>query len=149
MPNDHAWFQAQAESCIEMWKEAGITVKLTAVPGAAYWDVWTKVPIGTTIWSHRPLGVMCLGLAYRTGVPWNESSYSNKEFDELLAKAEGTLDLTKRKETVAKLEAIMQEDGPIVQPVWRSIFTFMDKRVKGFSMHPTNYMFAWKMTLDA
>ncbi|WP_406857881.1 ABC transporter substrate-binding protein [Alsobacter sp. KACC 23698] len=149
VPNDHAWFQAQAESCIEMWKEAGITIKLTPMPGAAYWDVWTKVPMGTTIWYHRPLSIMCLGLAYRTGVPWNESGYSNKEFDTLLAEAEGTLDLTKRKETVAKLEAIMQEDGPLVQPVFRSTFTFMDKRVKGFSMHPTNYMFAWKMSLDA
>ncbi|WP_293853924.1 ABC transporter substrate-binding protein [uncultured Alsobacter sp.] len=149
VPNDHAWFQTQAEACIEMWKEAGITIKLSPMPGAAYWDVWTKVPMGTTIWYHRPLSIMCLGLAYRTGVPWNESGYSNKEFDEILTQAEGTIDLAKRKELVAKLETIMQEDGPLVQPVFRSTFTFMDKRVKGFSMHPTNYMFGWKMGLEA
>lgn len=149
VPNDHAWFQSQAEACIEMWKEAGINVKLSPMPGAAYWDVWTKVPMGTTIWYHRPLSIMCLGLAYRTGVPWNESGYSNKEFDEILTQAEGTLDLAKRKELVAKLEKIMQEDGPLVQPVFRSTFTFMDKRVKGFSMHPTNYMFGWKMAVEA
>ena len=149
VPNDHAWFQTQAEACIEMWKEAGITIKLSPMPGAAYWDVWTKVPMGTTIWYHRPLSIMCLGLAYRTGVPWNESGYSNKEFDEILTQAEGTIDLAKRKELVAKLETIMQEDGPLVQPVFRSTFTFMDKRVKGFWMHPTNYMFGWKMGLEA
>ena len=149
VPNDHAWFQTQAEACIEMWKEAGITIKLSPMPGAAYWDVWTKVPMGTTIWYHRPLSIMCLGLAYRTGVPWNESGYSNKEFDEILTQAEGTIDLGKRKELVAKLEKIMQEDGPLVQPVFRSTFTFMDKRVKGFSMHPTNYMFGWKMAVEA
>ena len=39
---------------------------------------------------------MLLGLAYRTGVPWNESGWSNKEFDELLTEAEGTLDIAKR-----------------------------------------------------
>jgi len=32
---------------------------------------------------------MVLGLAYRTGTPWNESSYSNPEFDKLLTQAEG------------------------------------------------------------
>jgi len=35
-----------------------------------------------------------------------------------------------------KLEIIMQERGPICQPVWRSILTGMDKRVQGFRMHP-------------
>ena len=25
----------------------------------------------------------------------------------------------------------MQEEGPIVQPLWRSVFTAMDKKVKG------------------
>ena len=43
---------------------------------------------------------------------------------------------------VRELETIMQEDGPIVQPLWRSVFTSMDKRIKGFSMHPTSYLFA-------
>src|SRR5258707_9814382 len=38
------------------------------------------------------------------------------------------------------LETILQDDGPIVQPVWRSLFTFMDKRVQGFKMHPTGYI---------
>ena len=58
---------------VEQWAEAGIKVKLNVMPGAQYWDVWTKVPFGFTTWTHRPLAIMVLGLAYRTGVPWNES----------------------------------------------------------------------------
>jgi peptide/nickel transport system substrate-binding protein len=92
---------------------------------------------------------MVLGLAYRSGVPWNESGYANAEFDKLLTEAEGTLDLAKRKTLMAKLEAIMQEDGPIVQPLWRNNFTFYDKKVKGFSVHPTNYVFANKLGIEA
>jgi peptide/nickel transport system substrate-binding protein len=149
VPNDHAWFQAMAEACQQMWEEAGIKIAIKPMPGAQYWDVWTKVPMGVTIWYHRPLAIMCLGLAYRTGVPWNESGYSNKQFDTLLDQAEGTVDLTKRKAIVAELEKIMQEDGPLVQPVFRNTFTFMDKKVKGFSMHPTNYLFGWKIGLEA
>lgn len=148
-PKDLPWIQVQAEAAIEQWKEAGIRCKLSMMPGAQYWDNWTKVPLGATIWYHRPLGIMVLGLAYRTGVPWNKSSYANKEFDALLSQAEGLLDVDKRREVVAKIEKIMQEDGPIVQPIFRNNFTFMDKRVKGFSMHPSNYFFAQKLALEA
>ena len=50
---------------------------------------------------------------------------------------------------MAKLEQIMLEDGPIVQPVWRAVFTFPDKRVKGFKMHPTGYIFAHQLAISA
>jgi len=39
------------------------------------------VPFGFTTWAHRPLGIMSLALAYRSGGSWNESKYSNPEFD--------------------------------------------------------------------
>ena len=47
------------------------------------------------------------------------------------------------------LEELMQDDGPIIQPLFRDTFTFMDKKVQGFSMHPTNYFFGWKVGLQA
>ncbi len=148
-PKDPAWQPAAVQAMVEQWREAGIRVKINVMPGAQFWDVWDKVPFGYTIWYHRPLGVMVLGLAYRTGVPWNESSYSNEEFDRLLTKAEGILDVDKRREVMAQLEQILQEDGPIVQPFWRSLFTFYDKRVRGFRMHPTNYIFGQELGIEA
>jgi peptide/nickel transport system substrate-binding protein len=119
------------------------------VPGATYWDNWTKFPFSALRWAHRPLGVMVLDLAYRTGVPWNESSYSNPKFDELLTQADGILDVARRREVMRELESILQEDGPIVQPLWRSLFTIMDRRVAGFKMHPTAYVFGWQLGLMA
>ncbi len=148
-PKDPPWNGAESLAAIEQWKEAGIRIKLNMMPGQQFWDVWDKVPLACTIWYHRPLGFMVLGLAYRSGVPWNESSYANAEFDKILTEAEGTIDLAKRKALMAKLETIMQEDGPIVQPLWRNNFTFYDKKVKGFSVHPTNYIFANKLGIEA
>ena len=72
VPTDLPWGQVQVESAVEQWKDAGIRVKINLMPGASYWDVWTKVPFGSTIWYHRPLAIMTYGLAYRTGAPWNE-----------------------------------------------------------------------------
>lgn len=145
---DPSWEQAAVEAMTEQWKTAGIRAKINVLPSAKFWEVWDKVPFGFTEWTHRPLGFMVLALAYRTGVPWNESAYSNKQFDELLAKAEGTLDVNARREILGELEKIMQEDGPIAQPLWRSVYAAYDKRVKGFQVHPTLYIFGETMGIE-
>ena len=144
-----AWELLAVQTMVEQWKEAGIRVKINVMPSTQYWEVWTKVPFGFTTWAHRPLGIMSLALAYRSGGAWNESKYSNPEFDKLLTQAEGTLDVSSRREIMARLESILQDDGPIVQPVWRAIFTFHDKRVQGFKPHPTLYIFANQLAIQA
>ena len=144
-----AWELLAVQTMVEQWKEAGIRVKINVMPSTQYWEVWTKVPFGFTTWAHRPLGVMSLALAYRSGGSWNESKYSNPEFDRLLVHAEGTIDVAARREITARLESILQDDGPIVQPVWRAIFTFHDKRVLGFRPHPTLYIFGHQLALQA
>ena len=100
------------------------------------------MPFSLTAWGHRPLGIMTLSLAYRSNAAWNESNYSNPEFDKLLSEAEGILDPKKRSVVMAKIEALMQDDGPIVQPFWRVFSTVMDKKVVGFELHPSQYIFA-------
>jgi peptide/nickel transport system substrate-binding protein len=147
---DPDWESKAVLEMAKMWKQIGVNVKVNVLPGAQYWDIWDKEtnPFAFTAWTHRPLGVMVLGLAYRTGVPWNESKWSNPKFDELLTKAEGILDVDKRREVIADIEKLMQEEGPIVQPLWRSVFAAMDKKVKGFAAHPTNYIFPWQWSME-
>jgi peptide/nickel transport system substrate-binding protein len=144
---DPSWEQAAVEAMAEQWKAGNIRAKINVLPSAKFWEVWTEVPFGFTEWTHRPLGFMVLALAYRTGVPWNESHYSNAKFDELLAKAEGTLDVDKRREIIGELEQIMLDDGPITQPLWRSVYACYDKRVQGFQIHPTLYIFGETMAI--
>jgi peptide/nickel transport system substrate-binding protein len=146
---DPAWEIASVEAMVEQWKEAGINTRINVLPSAKFWEVWDKVPFGYTSWAHRPLGFMVLGLAYRTGVPWNETAYSNPKFDEILGKAEGTLDIEARRELIGQLEQIMQEDGPIAQALWRKLFWPMDKKVKGFQLHPTRYLFCEELGIEA
>jgi hypothetical protein len=33
--------------------------------------------------------------------------------------------------------------------VWEDLYTFMDKKVKGFAMHPTGYIFGNVLSLEA
>ena len=148
---DPDWEANAVQMMAEMWKQIGVNVKVNVLPSDQYWEIWNAptAPFAFTTWTHRPLGVMVLGLAYRTGVPWNESFYANPTFDATLTKAEGILDVEERRKVMAELETIMQEDGPIVQPLWRAVFTGMDKRIQGFQIHPTYYLFCEEWSLTA
>jgi peptide/nickel transport system substrate-binding protein len=148
-PATPRWSSQSVQAMVQQWKAAGIRATIDSLPTQQFWDVWDKVPIGATWWLHRPLGIMVYNLAYRTKSIWNESSFSNQEFDDLLTQANGMLDPKKRSEVFAKLEKLMQEVGPIVQPVWVKDFTFYDKKVLGFKMHPTLYIFGQELALQA
>jgi len=137
-----------AEALIESWAEAGIRCGINMVPSATYWEAWTELDFGITNWGHRPLGVMVLALAYRSGVPWNESHYSNPEFDRLLTEAEAVPDPSERSEIMAKIQKIMQDDGPIVQPYWQNIQCVFNDRVLGARMHPSKYIFPEELAVS-
>ena len=133
------WEQDSVAILKEDAAKAGINIKMNVMPSAQYWDVWTKAPMSLTAWTHRPLAVMVLGLAYRAGVPWNESSYNNPDFEKALDEAEATLDVEDRRVKMEKVEKILQDDAVMVQPFFRSVFTATSKNVVGFEMHPTRY----------
>jgi len=138
---DPDWFVATIQGLVEQWKEAGIRVTINVMPATQYAEIWSKTPFGVTDWFHRPLGVQTLSLAYRSNVPWNETGYNNPDFDRLVDEAEATLDVEKRREVMARIERMMQDDAVMILPFWRSVFTFFDKRVLGFKMHPSQYIF--------
>jgi len=141
------WEQDSVAVLKEDAAKAGINIKMNVMPQAQYWDVWTKAPLSLTSWTHRPLAVMVLGLAYRTGVPWNESSYANAEWDKALTEAESTLDVESRRAKMEKVEKILQDDAVMVQPFFRAVFTAVRDNVVGFEMHPTRYYRFHKVSL--
>jgi peptide/nickel transport system substrate-binding protein len=138
---DPQWEAVSVQNMVEQWKEAGIRVKVQVVPSATFWEIWNKAPLVYTDWTHRPLGIQMLPLVYRTGVPWNCAEWSNKEFDDLLVEAETILDGNERRKVMERLERILQEEGPMAQPVWTDLVTAYHKRVQGFRMHPSGVIF--------
>jgi len=65
-----------------------------------------------------------------------------------LTKAEGTLDVEQRRSIMAQLEKIMQEEGPIAQPLWRAVPQPFNKHLKGQTAHPTSYFFCEQWWLE-
>ena len=134
---DDDWRRNTTDAVGAQLREAGIKVKRTILPGSTFWNDWAKYPFSSTNWNMRPLGVQVLALAYRSGEAWNEAGFENAEFDALLAEAMSIADADKRRVVMAKIEAIMQDEGVIIQPYWRSLYRHHVDGVMGAEMHPT------------
>jgi peptide/nickel transport system substrate-binding protein len=117
-------------------RDAGMTVTREVLPGSTFWNDWLNYPFSATEWNHRELGVQILNLAYRSGVAWNETAFSNAEFDSLLDEANGIQDADARREVMARLEQIMQEEAVTIIPYWRSLFRHYRPGVVNADMHP-------------
>ena len=131
--------QQMVEAMRDQLAEAGIKLNLNIMQADKYWENWTSRVFGCTSWTHRPLGTMILSLAYRKGVPWNESHYDNPAFDKALDAAEATLDVAERKIKMETVQNILQSDAIILQCLWRPIYTIASKKVHGYPAHPTQY----------
>lgn len=76
-----------------------------------------------------------LALAYKSGAAWNESSYSDAEFDRLVDEALATPDAAARREIMARTEENLRGSGIIIQPYWRSVYRSFGANVKGCEQH--------------
>ena len=59
----------------------------------------------------------------------------------MLDKAGGILNPKDRSNQMREIELLMQDEGPICQPFWLSIYAVMNKRVQNFELHPAGYIF--------
>ena len=133
---DDGWEKDTTDAIAAQLRDAGFNVKRTVLPGSTYWNGWDKHAYSTTTWNQRPLDIQIPILAYKSDGVWNETGFDNAEFDQVLAEASAIADADKRREKVKRLEEIMQEQGVIVQPFWRSIYRHYVDGLVGAEMHP-------------
>ncbi len=135
---------AYAETFQEDAKAAGINMSLDTMPNSAFWDLWDDTPVAITPWTHRPLAVMVLPLAYIADsegnpVPWNESRWVDEEFSTLLKKAQGILDVAARREVMADIQRIQMERGSIGISFWNNSWAVFNPGFQNVKAHPTTY----------
>ena len=126
---------------------SGFDIELDITEPDGYWDRWTEVPLGITSWTHRPLGTMVLPLAYIAEAigAWNETRWSDEEFETLLRQAEATLDVEARREIMCQIQDIMQDRGPIGNSYWKNVWNITHERFQGIEAHPTAYDFFYEV----
>ncbi len=111
-------------------KAAGINIKVIREPNDGYWsDVWMKKPFTAVYWTGRAAEDSMLTLAYESGASWNDTFWSNKRFDELLVKARAELDDDKRRAMYYEMQAILNQDGGAIIPMFASYVFATSKKV--------------------
>ncbi len=141
------WQQSICQIIKEQLAPAGINLKVNIITKSEYWKIWKTTPFGITTWGHRSLGTMVLNLAYRTGVPWNETGYANPDFDAALDKANSLINIEQRREAMKDVQKILQDDAIIIQPVWRPAFFVARDYVKGLVPNASRLHHFEKVTL--
>ncbi|MER9363231.1 ABC transporter substrate-binding protein [Mesorhizobium sp. M0500] len=134
---DDEWEKNSGDAIAAQLREAGIKVKRTVLPGSAYWNGWNKFPFSLTFWNMRPLGIQVIALGYRSGEAWNETGYSNPDFDAKVNEALSIADAEKRKVVMKDIETILRDSGVIIQPFWRKLFNNSVPAVRNNGVHPT------------
>lgn len=146
---DDNWRRDTCDAIAAQLRDAGIKVRRTVLPGNTFWNEWAKYPFSATDWAQRPLGVQVLALAYRSGEAWNESGFANTEFDTALQEALSIADADARREVSARLQKIMQDEGVVIQPYWRSTYRHTKPGLVGAEQHPTFEIHVYKLGFAA
>lgn len=144
---DDGWEAATTAAVQAQLKDAGMNIKHTVMPGSTFWNDWQKYPFSSTTWNHRPLAVQNMSLAYTSTGSWNETAMANPEFDELMGKALAIADADKRRELAARMGTILQEEGYIINPFSRSLFSHHKEGFLGLEQHPAfeHHHYKWSM----
>jgi peptide/nickel transport system substrate-binding protein len=130
-----------AQALKELAAPAGFDITLDITDPAGYWDRWTEVDLGITSWTHRPLATMVLPLAYTKEAigNWNETRWTDDEFEQVLRQAQGTLDVEARRGLMCQIEDIMQTRGPIFNSFWKNVWNITNSKFQNVKAHPTAY----------
>jgi peptide/nickel transport system substrate-binding protein len=144
---DDSWEAATCDAVAAQMRDAGVNIKRTILPGSTFWNDWQKYPFSGTTWNHRPLAVQNMSLAYTSTGSWNETAMANPEFDATMTQALAISDADKRRELMVKLETILQSEGVMVQPFWRSLYRHSKEGVIGVEMHPSfeHHHYQWSL----
>ena len=144
---DDGWEAATTDAVAAQLRDAGAKVKRTVMPGSTFWNDWQKYPFSSTTWNHRPLAIQNMDYAYTSTGSWNETGMANPDFDAAMAKAKSLADADARREVMVTMETILQDEGVIIQPFWRSLYRHAKEGVN-IDMHPSfeHHHYKWSIS---
>jgi peptide/nickel transport system substrate-binding protein len=120
----------------EQWAPAGIDVNVIVEPESVYYgdNGWLEVDLGITGWGSRPVPQFYLDVMLVTDAIWNESHFSDAEFDALAQEAGTTLDEAARTQAYAEIQRILIERGPVIIPYFFAALGAARSQVNGFAL---------------
>lgn len=126
-------------------RQVGIKVTIETVEWGAFLDGTAKGEADSfimgwvTVTGDADYGLNALLNSKTMGAAGNRSFYSNSKIDELLGKGETSQKEDERKAIYAEIQAIVQEELPIMAIAYTSQNAAMQKNVKNFKLNPAGH----------
>jgi peptide/nickel transport system substrate-binding protein len=125
-------------------RQAGINLDVRRMPADGYWSQhWMKHPVGFGNINPRPSVDVLLTQFFKSDAPWNEASWKNEKFDQLLVAARGETDEARRAQMYADLQTMIHGEGNIGIPFFMSSLDGHSKKLKGLSPIPLGGMMGY------
>lgn len=120
----------------EQWAEAGVDIEISVEPESVYYgdNGWLEVDLGITGWGSRPYPQFYLDVMLVTDAIWNESHFSDAEFDELAATAGSTLYEAERIQAYSDIQQLLIDRGPIIIPYYFAQFGAIRDDFEGLNL---------------
>ena len=124
---------AIATAYADQVKQAGITLHITNAAADSYYSqIWMSKPLLVSYWfTGRPVDQL-LNQIFRSGSAYNESAWSNPQFDQLLDAARADTNADTRRQKYQDAQRLIQRDGADMTPVFGD-------RLVGLSEDVVNY----------
>ena len=112
--------------------KAGITINVIREPNDGYWsNVWNTDNRGWSMcyWSGRVTEDQMFSTAYAADAPWNDASWANSRFNQLLVAARSELDEAKRRDMYVEMQQIVSDSGGTMVPVFNNYIHAISNKV--------------------
>ncbi|HVP19806.1 MAG TPA: ABC transporter substrate-binding protein [Spirochaetia bacterium] len=117
-----------------VWKDQmskiGVQVDIQVVPSDVYYgsgdQSWLVADFAITDWGSRATPVTYFKLAYTSDAQWNESHWSDAQFDEITRRIDREMDKARRIALYRQAQQILIDRGPAIVP-------YFEKAVAGLS----------------
>lgn len=98
-------------------------------------NVWLKGSFVASYWGGRPSATQMLEIAYKSSAPWNESHWTDPNFDQLLAQAQAETDEGKRRRLIWDMQAMLTDQSGTLIPCFRDWLDAHHRKVGGHTPH--------------
>jgi peptide/nickel transport system substrate-binding protein len=116
----------------QMAADAGIKVNIIMSPADSYWnEIWLKRPFITSNWGGRPTAEG-LSIAYLSKAQFPETHWYRTDYDELISKANATVDADARRKLFQEAQRLLAEEGGVIVPAFASVVAAMRKGCSGY-----------------
>ena len=112
-------------------KKAGIEINVVREPADGYWDnVWMKKPWCMSYWNGRPTCDWMFTTAYAADAAWNDTSWKNPRFNELLLAARSETDDKKRATMYSEMQQLLHDDGGLIVLLFNNYVSAYSKKLE-------------------